>query len=126
MQDDPIAREKLLRARAEIEEILKRHDIACFAVLHAAPTAAEVIMHLEPSYSVIRVEKDGRARIQSKLADYNGDKAAKQYDLAATANMASSLFELAGRGALNLGHLSQVIDRESGAGHSTITKIKPH
>lgn len=126
MQDDPIAREKLLRARAEIQETLNRYDIGGFIVLHAAPGSAEVIMHLEPSYSVIRVENDGRVRVQSKLEDYNGDKAAKQYDLAATANMTSTLFELAMHGAVNIGQLSELIDRESGAGHSTITQVKPH
>jgi hypothetical protein len=126
MLDDPKAREKLLRARAEIEEILKRYDIGAFVVLHAAPSSAEVIMHLEPSYSVIKVGKKGDVRIKSLLSDYNGDVEAQRYNMAATANMASTLFELGGRCAINLGQISEVIDRESGAGHSTITQIKPN
>lgn len=126
MSDDPIAREKLLCARAEINEVLKRYDLGGFVVLHAAPTSAEVIMCLEPSYSVLKIEDDGRVRIQSRLEDYHGDLEAKQYDLAATANMLSSLFELAAHGSMNLGQLSTVIDREAGTKHTSIQRVKPH
>lgn len=126
VKDDPVAREKLLRARAEMEEILKRYDIAGLIVLHAAPTSSEFVMHLEPTYSVMKVEKDGRVRIESKLEHYNGDKEAKRYDLAATANMASSLFELGARCSLQIGQLSELIDRESGTEHGTMHQVKPN
>jgi hypothetical protein len=124
--DNPNAREKLLKARAEIEGILLRYDIAGFVVLHAAPTSSEVILHLEPSYSVVKIGKGGDTTFSSKLEDYNGDKEAKRYDLAATANMTSSLFELAGRGALHLGKLSRTIDEACGVDHGTMHHIKPN
>jgi hypothetical protein len=126
LTEDPEARTKLLKARAEIEDILTRYDLGAVIVLHAAPTSSEFVMRLEPSYSVMKVESDGRVRVESKLENYNGDKEAKRYDLAATANMASSLFELTGRCAIMLGQLSEIIDRHSGAGHSELRQIKPN
>lgn len=126
LQDDPIAREKLLRARAEIQEILNRYDIAGLVVLHAAPHSAEVINHLEPSYSVMKVAKDGKVTIRSKLEDYNGDREAQRFDVAATANMASTLYELGARCAIQIGSLSEIIDRETGAGHTKIFPVKPN
>lgn len=123
MQDDPIAREKLLLARAEMLEIIKRYDIAAHVVMHAAPNAAEVIIELSPSYSVV-THVDGGFHIRSKLEDYNGDAEAQRRDLAASANMASSLFELSATAAIHLGELSKTINKKTGAKHSPVKHIK--
>jgi hypothetical protein len=123
--DDPVAREKLLRARGEIAEIIKRYDIAAFVVMHAAPHASEVMIELSPSYSVVTL-KEGVARIISKLADYNGDKDAQRYDMAASANMASSMFELMAHTTMLLGDLAQRLDEITGSTHTEMTHIKPN
>jgi hypothetical protein len=123
LKDDPVAREKLLRARAEVNAILAKYDIAGFVVMHAAPNASEVICHLEPSYSVVKILK-GQAVIRSKLEDYNGDKEAQRRDLTASVNMASSLFELTAHTAMMLGNLSKTLDKLTHAGHTEMTQIK--
>lgn len=125
MKDDPIAREKLLRARGEIEAIIKRYDLAAFVVLHCAPHGSEVMIEMSPSYSVVTIEK-GQAQIKSLLADYNGDKDAQRYDLTASANMASSMFELMAHTAIQVGELSKTLDKLTGAGHTEMQHIKPN
>lgn len=125
MTDDPIAREKLLRARAEVNAILDKYDIAGFVVLHAAPNACEVICHLEPSYSVVKILK-GQARIKSHIDDYKGDSEAQRRDLSASANMASSLFEMTAHTAMMLGELSKTLDALTGATHTEMKQVKPH
>jgi hypothetical protein len=125
MKDDPIAREKLLRARAEIQATLERYDIAGFVVLHCAPNGSEVIVHLEPSYSIVKI-RDGQAHIQSHLEDYHGDKDAQRKDMEASANMASSLFELTAHTALLLGNLAKALDGATGATHTGMKPIKPN
>lgn len=122
VKDEPQAREKLLRARAEIEATIKKYDIAAHVVLHCAPNASEVIINLEPSYSRVKLDK-GRAVVSSKLEDYNGDKEAKNRDLTATCNMVSSMFELAGRAAMFLGGLDETLGKATGATRTTM-KLK--
>jgi hypothetical protein len=124
-KDDPIAREKLLRARAEIQATLDRYDLAGFVVLHCAPNGSEIMVHLEPSYSVVKIQK-GQAVISSKIDDYNGDHEAKRLDLEASANMASSMFELTAHTALLLGDLAKALDEATGAKHTSMRQIKPH
>lgn len=126
MTTEDQAREKLIRARVDIEKILRQYDIGGVVVLHAAPNRAEYIMHLEPSYSCIKVLNDGAVRIRSKLVDYNGDKAAQTKGMEDTANMASSLFELSAKLSLQLGALSEVIDKATGAEHTGLEHQKPN
>lgn len=124
-QDDPVAREKLLRARGEIAEIIARYDLAAFVVLHCAPSACEVLIELSPSYSVVTI-KEGVAHIKSKLEDYQGDKQAQLRDLTATANMASALFEMTAHTAMLLGELAKEMDDLTGATHTEMRPIKPN
>jgi hypothetical protein len=124
-KEDPKARETLLRARAEIEEVLTRHDIAGMCILHCAPTSAEVISHLSPSYSIIKIVDD-MAHLESKLEKYNGDEAAQRRDLEATANMASTMMELAIMLVKNVAPLAPVLDEETGATHTAMKQVKPH
>lgn len=124
-QDDPVAREKLLRARAEMDDIIKRYDLAAFIVMHAAPSASEVIIELSPSYSIVTI-KDGIAHIKSQLADYKGDKDAQLYDMAASSNMASSMFELMAHTAMLMGDLAKQLDEITGSTHTGMRPIKPN
>lgn len=81
--------QKLKDARAEIEAILKKHDVAGFVSLHA-PGWGEVFWSMWPSYSIL-VGDFPSIRIKSKLADYGGDVAKQVADQEATANMAHHL-----------------------------------
>ncbi len=126
LEDDPIAREKLLRARAEIAEIIERYDLAAVVVMHSAPNSTEVMVELSPSYSVIKIDLHGEARIRSVLADYNGDVAAQRYDLTATANMAGAMFEAMAHNAMVTGALSQRLDAETGATHTRFEPVQKH
>lgn len=122
--------EKLLKARAEIEQILREHDIAAHVVLHM-PGYLENFGHYDPSYSRARPEYDGDGvmigmRIRSKLAeDYNGDKAAQQRDLEATAGMLSGMGRMLARDAMSLLELSQQIDKMLGAEHTPFEDLNP-
>ena len=125
LQDDPVAREKLLRASGEIAEIIKRYDLAAFVVMHAAPHASEVMVELTPSYSIVTLV-EGLAHVKTKLADYNGDKDAQMYDIAASANMASSMFEFTAHMAMLLGELAQQLDALTGSTHTKMRQFKPN
>ncbi|WP_305295705.1 hypothetical protein [Polaromonas sp.] len=81
--------QKLKDARAEIEAILKKHDIAGFVSLHA-PGFGEVFYTIWPSYSIL-VGDYPSIRIKSKAADYAGDVARQLADQANTAGMAHHL-----------------------------------
>ncbi|MDO8778886.1 MAG: hypothetical protein Q7K57_61240 [Burkholderiaceae bacterium] len=85
----PPMQQKLKDARAEIEAVFKKHDIAGFVSLHA-PGWGEVFWSMWPSYSIL-VGDFPSIRIKSKLADYGGDVAKQVADQEATANMAHHL-----------------------------------
>lgn len=114
-QDEPRFSLKLKEARAEIEAILIRYDIAGHVVLHE-PGFGEVFSHLTPSYSNVTGELPV-VRLRSKAADYGGDKDAQRRDLEATANMMAILAELLGRAALSFIDLSNWVNKHTGAEH---------
>lgn len=122
-----VGNEKLLAVRAEIEALCKRYDIAGVCVLHT-PGFVEVYSHLTPSYSKLQVlpQDDGHdlaIRLRSQLADYNGDKAAQQRDLEATAGMVRSLGEALGLNGYYMLQLSKDVDEKVGAQHSPLHPI---
>lgn len=85
----PPMQKKLKEARAEIEAVLKKHDIAGFVSLHA-PGFGEVFYTIWPSYSIL-VGDYPSIRIKSKAADYGGDVAKQREDQANTTSMAHHL-----------------------------------
>lgn len=117
---------KLIQARGEIDAILKKHDIAAYVFLHNAPGKSEVFSYLTPSYSKLAEvpAPDGNIgfRVRSKLADYGGDKEAQRRDLAATANMVSSMAMLMGTTAMPLLSLAAFIDEKIGAEHTPMER----
>ncbi len=117
---------KLIQARGEINAILKKHDIAAYVFLHNAPGKSEVFSHLSPSYSklveVPAPDDNIGFRVRSKLVDYNGDVEAQKRDLAATANMVSSMALLMGSTAMALLKLATIIDEAVGAEHTPMER----
>lgn len=117
--------EKLLAARAEIEAILKRHDIAGHCVLHM-PGFVEIFMDIEPSYSRMAVQRSEHGiavRVRSKLADYGGDKDAQRRDLEATAGMVSMMAEVLAQETIAMLQMTQTIDEITGAKHTGMRKV---
>jgi hypothetical protein len=112
-----LANKKLKAARADIEKVLRRHDIAGIVFLHTAPGSSEAFMRLDPSYSKL-VGVPPTVRLMSKLADYGGDERRQLEDLAATANMVHSLAVLCAQTAMPLLDLAQTIDTATGAEHT--------
>jgi hypothetical protein len=123
--DDPKARTKLLSAKGEIEEILKRYDLAGFIVLHSAPCSAEVIVNLSPSYSKVTLLADGVAKIQSFRRDYPSAEA-QAADMAATASMLNMMGAFTFETARTLGLLCNLVDEITGAEHGELTKVMTH
>jgi hypothetical protein len=115
-----IGNERLLAARAEIEAVLKHHDIAGFVVLHC-PSFTEIFADYQPSYSKLHVEHLNhgfKVHLRSKLEDYGGDVDAQVRDQAATAQMVRSFAEALGRSAMSMIELSEYVDKKLNAEHT--------
>jgi len=119
---------KLIGARAEIQAILDKHDIAAHVILHNAPGSLEVFMHLTPGYSkLVRMgtEQEGLAfRLRSHLADYGGDAAAQARDLAATANMVHGLGMVLAQDGMSMLQLAQVVNKAARAEHGPFIRTE--
>jgi len=112
---------KLLKARAEIEAIIDRHDIAAHVVLHNAPGSLEIFYRLQPSYSRL-IGLPPMVRLRSKLAEYKGDADAQRRDLEATANMVSGIATALGGNAMMMLELASLIDGWTGAKHTEMRR----
>lgn len=118
--------EKLLAARAEIEAVCKKHDIAAHVILHM-PGFFENFGYYTPSYSVLIpvYDKDGfttALHVRSHSADYKGDTAKRQEHLTATANFLNGVGILLAQDAISLLEVSKAVDSLINATH---TDLKP-
>jgi hypothetical protein len=114
MASDP-GQQRLKAARAEIEAVLKRHDIAGFVSLHGNGWG-EVFWNIWPSYSIL-VGDFPAIQIKSKAVDYRGDTAKQQHDRAQTAQMVHHLATSMGGCALQFLQLAKIINEAVGAEH---------
>jgi hypothetical protein len=113
---------KLLIARGEIEQVLKRHDI-CGHVALFGRGRMELMLSLDASWSRLSFfELDGRQgiRLRSMIADYGGDVATKQRDLADSVGMCSNIGFALGSGAMAFLDAAKTLDEAVGAEHSDI------
>ncbi len=113
---------KLKDARAEIEDVLKRYDIAGFVSLHGEDWG-EVFWNIWPSYSIL-IGDFPSIRIRSKLAEYGGNSTKQQYDQVQTAQMIKHLATTMGGCAIQFLELSEIIDAKLDAVHED-TKFIP-
>lgn len=119
---DPM-QQKLKAARAEIEDVLKKHDIGGFITLHA-PGWNETFWNIWPSYSIL-VGDLPAIRVKSSLADYNGDAAKQRADQENTAGMVHALAtSMAGCGMQFL-QLADALNTKLGAEHQDLG-FTPH
>lgn len=112
---DPM-RAKLKQARAEIEAVLKKHDIAGFVSLHA-PGWGETFWNIWPSYSIL-IGDFPAIRFKSKLADYKGDSALQLQHQAHTAEMVHALGMSVGQCGFQFMELDQVVTAAVKAQHN--------
>lgn len=110
---------RLKVARAEIEAILQRHDLAGVVVLHT-PGMSEFFYQVNPSYSVVHLdEKRGAVRVRSRLAeDYAGNAAAQLHDQAASANMTAALADGLSGAAAMFQDVQAIVDKALSATHT--------
>lgn len=115
--------QRLKVARAEIEAILKKHDLAGVVVLHT-PGMTEFFYDIQPSYSCAWIDEAAQiVRVKSKLADYGGNAAAQLLDQAATAQLLHSFgMECAQAGIMFL-DVAEVVDKKLGAEHTPATHV---
>lgn len=114
---------RLKVARAEIEAIIQKHDLAGAVVLHT-PGMAEWFYQVNPSYSVLHVdEQAGTARVKSRLVDYGGRRQLQLLDQACTANMVASLASELRLGAGMFAFLQRVVDHAAHAEHTPATFV---
>ena len=118
---------KLIDARDRIKEILEENDIAGIFVLHNCPGQSEALVHLTPSYSKlfpVSTSEGTAYRLRSNRAEYGEDRAAQIRDLAATANMVSSIGALTAQMGLYLVELAISVDKKTGASHTELQEDK--
>jgi hypothetical protein len=118
----------LLAARAEIEAILRKRNIAGFCSLHS-PGMGEIFSILDPSWSkLIPVMQDGNlvgVRLRSKAADYGGDKERQARDLSATVGMVRGMAEALSLNGIDLLRVAEMFDAHTGAEHAPAVQVRP-
>lgn len=108
--------QRLKIARAEIEAVLKKHDIAGVVVLHT-PGMTEFFYDIRPSYSCCWIAGQD-FRIRSKLAEFDGDAEAQRHDQGATANMLAGLAQDLAQAGIMFLSVAQVADRAFDVTHT--------
>jgi hypothetical protein len=124
MKTDQTPDAKLLIARDRIRAIFEELDIAGYVVMHNQPNSFEVIVRLNPSYSIISGELP-TIIVRSKLSEYGGDRDAQRRDLEASANLVRGFSEIIGINALQLDGLADAIDAKTGAIHTPMRPVGP-
>ncbi len=109
---------RLKVARAEIEAVLKKHDLAGAVVLHT-PGMSEFFYDIQPSYSCVRIDEAAKSvHVKSKLAEYGGDAVTQRHDQAASANMLRALYDGMENAALMFGFAAMYVDNAVAATHT--------
>jgi len=119
MKPDPkyFQDKKLAKAMKEVKRVLHKHDIAGVAFLHT-PGSGEFLMHLDPSYSCVKIMPNGEGvRFRAKAADYDGDKHKLQKVKAESANMLRLLADMMSLQTVNMLELADTFDKITDAEH---------
>ena len=117
--------QRLKVARAEIEGVLRKHDLGGVVVLHT-PGMSEFFYDVRPSYSCVWVDEQAQAlRVKSLQADYGGDREAQRLDQAATANMVRAFANDLDSAAGMFASVAAVVDRAVQAEHDPAATFTP-
>jgi hypothetical protein len=125
--DDGDERERLLRAKHEVTETLRRHDL-CAHVLLIGPSNLEVMVDFDATWSNLSfiTDADGNRAVglRSHAADYQGKAEQRQQDLEATVGMVRAIASFVGIGALSWMELAEAFDKATGAEHTLVEVYK--
>lgn len=118
----------LKAARAEIEAVLRKHDVAGHVVLHRQEPGdteghSEVFFDVSPSYSLLTQERDAQGRVGVRLRVKFRDYPNAQAWVAAVApscNLIGQFAYLLGGSAMPFIELSAALDKRLGAEHSPL------
>lgn len=77
----------------EIKDVLNKHDIAGYVVLHSQKGFIEYLNHLSPSYSSAFLQ-DGQLRVKLKTAELPGGKAQAKELAEKTYNMITLMTDI--------------------------------
>lgn len=114
---------KLKKAMQEVRQVLEEHDIAGSVVLHT-PGFSEYLIHISPSYSCAKIERNGVLRV--KASHLNIPFEEKIEMIISTANMFKLIGETSSHIANQTLSMSRAIDREMNCYHSdSIHTSKP-
>lgn len=115
---------RLKIARAEIEAILRKHDLGGVVVLHT-PGMVEFFHDVRPSYSCAWID-DAKQAIcfKSDAADYGGDTQLQLADQAATSNLFHALADQLAHAARMFHQVSVVVDSAACAKHTPARLVK--
>lgn len=86
---------KLKKAMQEIKDILNKHDIAGFVVLHT-PGFSEFMNKVDPSYSILKLENQ-RVQFNAHSKHFGGDKEKRDIAAAATKNMIGHFMDVSAK-----------------------------
>jgi len=114
----------LKEAMARIKAIVQECDIAAHVVLHE-PGFSEYLMEIEPSWSVLRIEKYGigiRSRLQE---DFGGDATAQLHANESSVNLVRHFADLLARDVTLFERLYDIILEHWDVQH-TDSKFTPH
>lgn len=124
MMTENITNPKLKEAMGEIEEILKKHDIAAVIALHT-PGHGEIKLHIAPTYSVARMvrEPDEHGAMREGIMINTKDMPAGEEKLQAmtdTANMFNLLTTMLCSVATFLVDVDEGINQQVSVEHSPL------
>ncbi|MBS1684746.1 MAG: hypothetical protein JSS76_08330 [Bacteroidetes bacterium] len=109
---------KLKVAIAQIQEILKEHNVAGMIVLHT-PGFCEYLNFIEPDYSCASWDHiGGGLKLKAKLKHFDGDAQRRNQRVADTLNMLRSLSVVGMQQGLNIAEISAWADKTYGADHN--------
>lgn len=114
-------REKLLLARAEIVELLKRHGLVAAVVMCANDGKVELMLQLEAPWCKAFIE-GGNIRLRSKLADYGGDRKRQRAELESTLSALSAIGEASAHQAMAMLAVAAQFDKATGAVHTPLER----
>lgn len=108
---------QLKEIMSEIKAVLQKHDVAAYILLHE-PGFSEYLISIEPSWSIIRLEKNS-VRFRSKLnEDFGGDQDAQLDANTRTANLVCHFSDVLANGAALFGRLEKVLNKTWQIEHS--------
>lgn len=108
---------KLKKAAKEIEDVLKKYDIAGLILLHS-PGHGEFLFNLSPTYSALKFEGVKGVRLKAKSEDFKNGAIGRDKALADTSNMLQILYDMGSTHVNALYEMSSFVNKVTNAEHT--------